>query len=352
MDKIKINMYAGGLNVKGQGVGSAFYEQTGLVSEIPEFEMTINKKHKNKFDIRHVHTVNPNFFFVQNKKRINVCYVHFVPDINDGSLKMNKLFFSIYKRYVLKFYRKADEVVVVNPYFIKDLLNIGIPEDRVTYIPNYVSKENFHVLDENTILKKREEYGLTKEDYVVLGVGQTQTRKGIIDFCKVAEMNPHMKFIWAGGFSFGKITAGYDEIKKLIDNPPKNMTFLGIIDRSKMNALYNLSDVLFLPSFQELFPMTLLECINTEKPFVVRDLDLYKDIFLSPYIVGTNNEEFSGLLNRLKDDEVFLQQARQYSIDIQHFYSKEHVKELWRKYYLRIYDKYPTKTLAHKKTKK
>ena len=60
-----------------------------------------------------------------------------------------------------------------------------------------------------------------------------------------------MKFIWAGGFSFGKITAGYDEIKKLIDNPPKNMTFLGIIDRSKMNALYNLSDVLFLPSFQE-----------------------------------------------------------------------------------------------------
>ena len=156
MDKIKINMYAGGLNVKGQGVGSAFYEQTGLVSEIPEFEMTINKKHKNRFDIRHVHTVNPNFFFVQNKKRINVCYVHFVPEINDGSLKMNKLFFSIYKHYVLKFYRKADEVVVVNPYFIKDLLNIGIPEDKITYIPNYVSKEHFHVLDEDSILKARE----------------------------------------------------------------------------------------------------------------------------------------------------------------------------------------------------
>ena len=97
---------------------------------------------------------------------------------------MNKLFFSIYKHYVLKFYRKADEVVVVNPYFIKDLLNIGIPEDKITYIPNYVSKEHFHVLDEDSILKAREEYGLKKDDYVVLGVGQTQTRKGIVDFVK------------------------------------------------------------------------------------------------------------------------------------------------------------------------
>ena len=41
----------------------AFYEQTGLVSEIPEFEMTINKKHKNRFDIRHVHTVKSEFLF-------------------------------------------------------------------------------------------------------------------------------------------------------------------------------------------------------------------------------------------------------------------------------------------------
>ena len=44
-----------------------------------------------------------------------------------------------------------------------------------------------------------------------------------------------MKFIWAGGFSFGKITAGYEEIKKLIDNPPKKHDFLAfkILSSSK-----------------------------------------------------------------------------------------------------------------------
>lgn len=78
-----------------------------------------------------------------NKKAIDVCYVHFIPEFDDGSLKMPKFIFNIYRNYVIKFYKKADEVVVVNPYFKKDLLNIGLKEDRITYIPNFVSNERF-----------------------------------------------------------------------------------------------------------------------------------------------------------------------------------------------------------------
>ena len=40
-------------------------------------------------------------------------------------------------------------------------------------------------------------------------------------FAKLAEANPDIQFIWAGGFSFGKMTEGYAHFKKLIDNPPK-----------------------------------------------------------------------------------------------------------------------------------
>ena len=153
--------------------------------------------------------------------------------------------------------------------------------------------------------KIRDEFKNNKNKFVVLGVGQTQTRKGIIDFYKVALKNPDIQFVWAGGFSFGKITAGYDEIKKIIDNPPENLKFLGIVERKRMNEIFNMADMLFLPSYQELFPMTLLECVNAELPFLVRDLDLYKDIFLSHYLVGHDNDEFSSLINRLKDDKDF-----------------------------------------------
>lgn len=339
--KLKINMYVKGLNIKGQGVGSAAIEQIELVKSIEEFDVSVNGKHKNKYDIRHVHTINPSHKRkMSNHKAVNICYVHFIPEENDGSLKMPHWMFKIYKKWTLSIYKKADELVVVNPYFINDLLKIGASKDNITYIPNYVSKERFYEIDKSKKAEIRKDFNLKEEDFVILGVGQTQTRKGIIDFGKVAESNPNIKFIWAGGFSFGKLTAGYDEIKKLIDNPPKNLTFLGIIDREKMNNLYNACDVLFLPSFQELMPMTILECVNTNTPFVVRNLDLYKDIFLSTYLVGKNNEEFSNLINKLKDDKEFYQKASLYSKDIADFYSKENVKKLWREYYLRIYKKY------------
>lgn len=343
MEKLKVNMYAGGLNIEGQGVGANFFEQVDLVKKIDSLDITINGKNPKKYDINHFHTVNPSFYFKFRKRKINVCYVHFIPDKDDGSLKMPKWMFGPYKWYVLKFYKKADEVIVVNPYYIKDLEKIGIPKDKITYIPNFVSAEKFHPLPKEDIDKIKEEFLIPKDKFVVLGVGQTQTRKGVIDFAKVAEENPDIYFVWAGGFSFGKITSGYEEIKKIMDNPPANLKFLGIVPRARMNEIFNVADMLFLPSYQELFPMTLLECINVEKPFLVRDLDLYKDIFLSPYLVGHSNEEFSKLINKIKGDKTFNEIVRKYSTDIRDFYSEAHVKQLWEEYYFRIYNKYPHK---------
>ena len=36
------------------------------------------------------------------------------------------------------------------------------------------------------------------------GDGQVQERKGVDDFITLAQMNPEIEFIWAGGFSFAK----------------------------------------------------------------------------------------------------------------------------------------------------
>ena len=344
MNKLKINMYAGGLKVKGQGVGANFFEQVNLVKKIDSLDISINSKKPKKFDINHFHTVNPSFYFKFKKKKINVCYVHFIPDENDGSLKMPKWMFKIYKWYVFKFYRKADECIVVNPYYINDLVNkVGINREKITYIPNYVSNEKFYKYDEAKISSLKDQYNINKDKFIVLGVGQTQTRKGIFDFVEVAKKNPDILFVWAGGFSFGKLTDGYEKIKNIIENPPANVKFLGIIPREKMNDVYNLADMLFLPSYQELFPMTLLECINIEIPFLVRDLDLYKDIFLSPYLVGKNNDEFSDLINKLRNDRDFNSLARSYSLQIKNFYNENNVKKLWEDYYFRIYNKYPEK---------
>ena len=340
MSKLRINMLSKADSVDGQGVGSAYLEQVALVKECKDiFDVTVNQK-GSKFEIVHVHTINPQYFCKMNKRHVNVCYVHMLPDTLDGSIKLPKLLFRLFKRYVVAFYRKADEIVVVNPIFINPLVELGIKRECVTYIPNYVSKDQFHVIDETARMEVRDYYGVPRDRFVVLGVGQVQTRKGVVDFVETAKRNPEMFFVWAGGFSFGKITDGYKELKEIVDNPPENVKFTGIIKRDKMNDIFNMSDVLFMPSFNELFPMAILEAVNAHKPVLLRDLDLYVDILFGKYEKGHNVDDFVSALQKLHADKKQYVEASKNSAYISEFYSKEHVREIWREYYPRVYQKY------------
>lgn len=333
MKKVTVNMLSSADKVDGQGVGSAYLEQVSLVKESDKLNILVNSKEES--DIVHVHTVDPNNYLrmKKNKNGINVAYVHFLPTTLDGSIKLPGFAFKIFKNYVIRFYNKADKLVVVNPTFINDLEQAGIKREKVEYIPNYVSKEKFNKLTPKKRSAVREKYGLKDNDFVVLGAGQVQTRKGVKDFVECAKKLPKMKFVWCGGFSFGKITDGYDELKEIMDNPPKNVKFLGIIPREEMNDMYNIADVLFVPSYNELFPMTILEAINSSTPLLLRDLDLYKDILFEKYLKGNNNKEFVKQLKLLNEDKKLYKNCQKNSKEISEFYSKEHVLKLWEDFY-------------------
>ena len=145
-----------------------------------------------------------------------------------------------------------------------------------------------------------------------------------------------MQFVWAGGFSFGKMTDGYKEIKEVVDNPPPNLKFLGIMDRELMNEIYNLGDVMFLPSFEELFPMTILEAMNCRTPILLRDIDIYKNILFDFYVKGNNVEEFKILLERLASDETFYKMAVDKAWEGHLFYHRDHVSQMWDAFYTEI----------------
>lgn len=327
--------------VAGQGVGSAYLEQVKLVREGASdiFDVQVNSKHP--ADILHHHTIDPqNYLRMKNNKNLNVAYVHFLPDTLNGSIKLPKPAFHVFKKYVTRFYNHADYLVVVNPIFIDDLVKYGIPRKKIVYIPNYVSKEQFFKKSAKESIQIREKLGYSKEDFIVLGVGQVQTRKGVIDFVKVAESMPDVKFVWCGGFSFGVITDGYEELKQIYENPPKNVNFLGIIPREEMNDMFNMADVLFMPSYNELFPMAILEAVNTEKPLLLRDLKLYEDILFHKYLKGKDNNEFVKKITELQTDKQLYQKQSQQSKEISEYYSKENVLEIWRKFYTDIYQKF------------
>ena len=341
MEKIKINMLSSADKVDGQGVGSAYLEQVSLVKEgAPElFDISINSN--KKADILHIHTIDfDNYLKMLSTKHPKVAYVHFLPHTLDDSIKLPKPIFSVFKKYVINFYKAADYLVVVNPIFIEELFKYKISRDKIIYIPNYVNKIDFNKKSEKEVLEIRKKLNIDKNKFVVLGVGQIQTRKGVKDFIECANNLPDIQFVWCGGFSFGKITDGYEELKKIVDNPPANVKFLGIIPRTEMNDMYNMADLLFMPSYNELFPMSILESANSHTPLLLRDLDLYEDILFHKYVKGKDNKEFTKQIKKLSEDKEYYKKSEEYAKYISEFYDKEHVLNMWKDFYLKIYNKY------------
>lgn len=334
-----INMLSAAEKVKGQGVASAYKEQVSLVKSglYPDFTVDVNKKYR--ADIMHYHTINLRYYTtlpLVKRKSKTVGYVHFLPETVETSLDMPKVLKKAFYSYMIQFYKNMDYLVTVNPYFIHRLQSYGIDGKKIKYIPNFVSKEQFYPMTGEEKLNIRKKYNIAKEAFVVLGVGQVQTRKGILDFIDIAKIMPHIKFIWAGGFSFGPITNGYKELKQVMEAPPSNVEFLGIIDRNKMNEIYNMADLMFLPSYEELFPMTVLEAMNCKIPILLRDLDIYPEILFDFYLKGNENKDFIDLITLLSMDRAFYENWSQQSYKGHQFYSREHVLSMWESFYKNI----------------
>lgn len=338
---LRVNMISTGQDVQGQGVGSAYHELVKLLENHAEEDIQLSFNDDKDADLNHVHTIHPLCFGrMQKSKKASCMHVHFLPDTLDGSIQLPEMFESIFYNYVVNFYQKADALIVVNPIFIDDLVSYGIAREDISYIPNVVASNDYYKKDIPADDDLREKFHAPKDSFNVLGVGQVQTRKGVLDFVKIAEAMPDINFIWAGGFSFGKITDGYRELEKVVENPPKNVHFLGIIDRDEMNDLYNMADCLLMTSYNELFPMAILEAVNVGIPILLRDLDLYEKIYFTDYLRAEDNEEFCKILNGLRTNPQILNQGLQASEDIAQYYSEENVVKQWIDYYHAFYEKY------------
>jgi 1,2-diacylglycerol-3-alpha-glucose alpha-1,2-galactosyltransferase len=334
-----INMLSSADKVKGQGVGSAYLEQVNLVQNglDKEYKVIINKRVR--ADIMHYHTIDLKHYLsvpFAKKKGVAVGYVHFLPETIEGSIKLPNLIKKIFYKYIISFYNSMDYLVTVNPNFITKLEAYNINRKKITYIPNFVSEEKFYNLSIEDKYKAKEKLKIAKDAFVVLGVGQIQTRKGVMDFIDIAKKMPEVQFVWAGGFSFGNITDGYKELKHEIENAPKNILFTGIVERDLMNDIYNVSNVLFMPSYNELFPMSILEAMNTYTPILLRDLELYEDILFDYYLKEHDNEGFISALEKLKSDSAYYKQAEEKAISGHNFYSRENVLAMWEKFYKKV----------------
>lgn len=337
---IKITMFSSAQKVAGQGVGSAYSELIRLLKTYLNNDFEIHINDYDSTDISHYHTIDPQFYLstFSPKRGRKIGYVHFLPETLKGSLKIPRLVQPLVSKYIISFYKRMDQIVVVNPSFISKLAAYGIASEKVTYIPNFVSRKEFYPLPEHKRKQIRRKLGLAPTDFVILGDGQVQKRKGVDDFNHLAQNNPNIQFIWAGGFSFGRLTDGYQHYRQLIQNASHNMHFTGIVDRQKLNDYLNVADLFLLPSFDELFPMSVLEAFNTHTPVLLRDLQLYHDIIKGYYQPAENYQEMNQIIRHLFANPADLLQLAQLAAAGADYYSEKHLSDIWRTFYLQQYN--------------
>ncbi|SEA08006.1 hypothetical protein SAMN04515656_103114 [Eubacterium aggregans] len=154
----------------------------------------------------------------------------------------------------------ADRRVIIRPEQVKVMYNcidIGLMKPGTK--------------DEN--YKLREKYSLAQDEKVILFVGRLCKEKGIEEVIKsVIEIeNQQIKLIIVGtNFYNSGIVSPYEEyLQKLAQPIKKQIIFTGYVDYSKMPYLYNIADVVVLPSmWEEPAGMTIIEAMACCKPVI------------------------------------------------------------------------------------
>jgi 1,2-diacylglycerol-3-alpha-glucose alpha-1,2-galactosyltransferase len=324
--------------VPGQGVGSAYVEHLKLLRTLgaQDFSVRVNKGSATA-DVVHLVSIDPVCYLrMRLTKRPTIASVHFTPDTFDnGTVRLPGPVNKLFMRYVARLYRTADYLHTVNPTTVETLCDLGIDRERVFCIPNVVSPEGFHPLPAGERAALRERWGIPQDAFAVVASGQVQIRKGVLTFAEVARQMPDVQFVWAGGFSFGPLTERYQELKQLVEHPPANLRFLGIIPREEMNGLLNACDLFFLPTYGEQFGMSIMEGAFAGLPVLFNHTDdgLYELVYHDTVLRGSSVAEFVSLIERLRNDKEFYATWAERASRLVERYSSERLYARWKELY-------------------
>lgn len=102
-----------------------------------------------------------------------------------------------------------------------------------------------------------------------------------------------------------------------------------------MNYIYNMSDIIFQPSYGEGCSMVILEGANIHKPIIVRNLEGYKELFHDNYLSADNNDDFASIIGSLAKKVVY-QKYQAKSKKVAELFSKKTVCKIWDNFYKKI----------------
>lgn len=298
---MKVLLYSEGKNLFSKsGVGRALKHQ---MEALGKAGVNFTTDEKESFDIVHINTIGTGaekLIKKCRKTKTPVVYnTHTTYEDFRDSFMLSNLAAPFIKRRIKKLYGSADYIVSPSSYTLGVIRGYGIDVEGEV-ISNGVSNKEF-VKNEKYKEEFKKEYNINSP--LVICVGLPFRRKGILDFCAIAEKMPEVQFIWFGANISSMVTA---DVRKKIKNPPVNVRFPGYVSNETILGAYSAADSFFFPTYEENEGIVILEALSIKCPIVVRDIPVYRDWLQDGEncLKGKNNDEFIKKLEMfIKDKE-------------------------------------------------
>ena len=206
-----------------------------------------------QYDVIHFHEVDFSFplfsFFVKKPK---IFHLH---GINVDYFKKYHL-----SRLILR--NVANLYISITRQMKKELVWLGIPEDKIGYLPNSVNIQRFHPQEE-------------KKDDMLLFVGRITFGKGLhVLLESLRHLKNPIQLVIVGPMDSNR---GYSRgILKSIEKENKKgrhkIMYLGALDTKDIIKYYQTASIFVSPTFREAFGLANLEALSCETPVVTTNV--------------------------------------------------------------------------------
>jgi colanic acid biosynthesis glycosyl transferase WcaI len=140
-------------------------------------------------------------------------------------------------------YNRFERVSTISPRMIEKLLEKGLPQDKIYWLPNWVDTDDIYPLQPDSPNPLRQELGLPNDKIIVLYAGNIGEKQGLdilVETSRILRTNEKILFVICGE---GAARRELVELAIGLDN----IRFYPLQPVEKLNQLLNLADIHVLP---------------------------------------------------------------------------------------------------------
>lgn len=158
--------------------------------------------------------------------------------VNAGMTKKGSLVWKIGRKIEDYTYKNADKIIVISQGFKRNIMEKGVPEEKIEVISNWIDLDSVHPVErkENTLIS---EFGLNPNKFIVVYAGNFGAAQGadiVLKAAKELVEEKDIQFVIFGGGPY------FEEAKKEAEGL-ENVFIHGLMSQERIAEVYSLGDV-------------------------------------------------------------------------------------------------------------